>query len=90
MSRKEKVRFEEAFSRLEIILEKLNSGAVSLDESVTLYEEADGLIVSCQKQLSEAEKKIERLVKEREGTIQLDSEGNPKTEPYPSETERGL
>ena len=57
------MNFEQAYARLEEILEKMNSGKVSLDDSLKLYEEADQLIVSCNKKLTEAEQKIEVLLK---------------------------
>lgn len=59
--------FEEGFARLEEILERMNSGKVPLDESLKLYEEADKLLASLGKELSGAEKRIEMLVKKREG-----------------------
>ena len=74
--------FEEAYARLEEILEKMNSGKASLDESLKLYEEADKLIGSCNKRLTEAEKKIEMLLKNRSGELVLDEDGNPVTEAY--------
>jgi exodeoxyribonuclease VII small subunit len=74
------VKFEEAYSRLEEILEKMNSGKASLDDSLKLYEEADKLIMTCQKNLSEAEKKIEVMIKSRNGEVVLDETGSPKTE----------
>lgn len=74
------MKFEEAYSRLEEILEKMNSGKASLDDSLKLYEEADKLIVTCQKKLSEAEKKIEVMIKNRNGEVVLDEKGTPATE----------
>jgi exodeoxyribonuclease VII small subunit len=71
------MKFEESYSRLEDILEKMNSGKVSLDDSLKLYEEADQLIVACQKKLVEAEKKIEIMIKNRSGEPVLDEAGNP-------------
>ena len=56
--------FEESYARLEEILEKMNSGKVSLDESLKLYEEADKLIASCNKRLNEAEKRSKRFLKQ--------------------------
>jgi exodeoxyribonuclease VII small subunit len=76
------MNFEEAYKRLEEILEKMNSGKVSLDDSLKLYEEADKLIVSCNKRLNEAEKKIEMLLKQRSGELVLDAEGNPQTQEF--------
>ena len=82
MSQEEPVSFEKAFSRLEEILEKMNSGALALDESIRLYEEADSLIQVCNKKLNQAETKIESLVKNREGDLQLSSAGTPLLEPF--------
>lgn len=69
--------FEKAFERLEHILEGLNTGQASLEESLALYEEADTLIISCYKKLSDAEKKIEVLMKNRAGELQLGPDNKP-------------
>jgi exodeoxyribonuclease VII small subunit len=74
--------FESAYARLEEILEKMNAGKVSLEDSLKLYEEADRLINWCSKQLNEAEKKIEVLVKNREGEVMLGEQGRPLTQPF--------
>lgn len=76
------MKFEEAYSRLEEILEKMNSGKASLDDSLKLYEEADKLIVTCQKKLTEAEKKIEMMIKNRNGEVVLDETGNPTLQTF--------
>jgi exodeoxyribonuclease VII small subunit len=82
----EKQTFEQAYSRLEQILEKMNGDKVSLDDALSLYEEADTLIQACQKRLTEAEQKIEILVKNREGEV-LVQEGVPQTETFnPTQT----
>ncbi len=74
--------FEEAYVRLEEILEKMNSEQVSLDDALTLYEEADQLILSCQKRLSNAEQKIEILLKNRDNV--------PETKAFTPETQSTL
>ncbi|MDB6081142.1 MAG: xseB [Chlamydiia bacterium] len=71
---------EKAFERLEAILETMNSGHVSLEESLKLYEEADRLIVQCNRTLSSAEKKIEMLMKNRAGELQIGADGKPLTQ----------
>ncbi len=76
--------FEEAFARLEQILEKINSGSISLDESLKLYEEADKLINQCSKRLNDAERKIEVLVKSRNGEIQIGPDQKPMTQDFPA------
>lgn len=72
----EEHNFETSFKRLEEILEKMNGGNVSLDDSLKLYEEADLLITSCSKKLESAEAKIEMLMKKRSGEV--------VTEPLPA------
>ena len=76
--------FEAAYARLEEILAKMDSGKVSLEDSLTLYEEADTLINWCSKRLTEAEKKIEVLVKNREGGLLIDEHGRPQSHPFTS------
>lgn len=80
--------FEKSVERLEEILEKMNSGAIQLEEALKLYEEADTLIASCNKRLNEAERKIEVLVKNRSGEIALDKDGKPEKEPFSPPGER--
>lgn len=72
------MNFEQSFERLEKILQQMNDGQLSLDRSLSLYEEADKLIGACQKHLSNAEKKIECLKKNRAGDIEVTDEGEPK------------
>lgn len=79
---KQEQSFEAAFARLEEILEKMNSGAASLDESLTLYEEADRLIGTCTKKLNEAERRIEILIKNRQGDLALDANQIPKSQEF--------
>ncbi len=80
-TKKEK-NFEESFARLEKILEKMNSESVSLDESLKLYEEADELIQFCGKRLQGAERKIETLIKKRNGELEIGSDQLPSTEDF--------
>ncbi len=80
--KKEEVTFEQAYDRLEEILEKMNSEAVSLDEALALYEEADGLIATCQTKLISAEQKIETLLKKRDGSLEMRTESAPETAPF--------
>ena len=74
--------FESAYARLEQILEKMNSGKVSLEESLKLYEEADHLIVWCSKQLVAAEQKIAMLIKNRDSELMLDATGAPQMQEF--------
>lgn len=74
--------FEAALARLEEILERLNTGAISLEDSLKLYEEADRLISTCTKRLNDAERKIEILVKNRNGELVLGNDERPVTQEY--------
>jgi len=78
--------FEQAYARLEEILEKMNSGKQSLEDSLSLYEEADRLIVFCNKRLQQAEQKIETLIKNREGDLVLTPSGSPQTQEFSPST----
>ena len=76
------INFEAGFARLEEILEKMNSSSISLDESLKLYEEADKLITACSKRLTDAERKIEKLIKNRAGEPILGPDQKPTTEDF--------
>jgi exodeoxyribonuclease VII small subunit len=82
MTTEQPLSFEASYTRLEEILEKMNSEKVSLEDSLKLYEEADRLINGCSKRLTEAEKKIEILIKNRDGELLLDEQGRPQSQPF--------
>lgn len=58
----EKIDFEKELKRLEEINEKMEDKAISLDESVALYEEGIKIIKRLEVALKEAEKKIEEVI----------------------------
>lgn len=53
--------YEEAYDKMENILNKLERGNISLDESLKLYEEGIMLYKYCAKMLEEAELKISKF-----------------------------
>lgn len=57
-----KLTFEESIKRLEEIVRLLESGDVTLDESIGLYSEGVKLAHECNRKLDETEKKIKLLV----------------------------
>jgi len=63
-------KFEEAMERLEQILQGLESGDLSLEESLKIFEEGMKLIKFCSRKLEEAEQKVTMLVKDSEGKYQ--------------------
>ena len=81
MDQKE-LNYEEAFDRLENILNQMNENQMSLDKSLSNYEEADQLIQKCQKMLKGAERKVETLIKNRDQELLVDEESSPIKEPF--------
>jgi exodeoxyribonuclease VII small subunit len=63
-------KFEKALSRLEGIVSKLEGGDLDLEESLKLFEEGIHLCRFCSQKLDAAEKKVEILLKDREGVLQ--------------------
>jgi exodeoxyribonuclease VII small subunit len=55
--------FEEALGNLEDIVERLESGNVNLDESIDIYTRGMQLRVHCEAKLSDAQARIEKIVK---------------------------
>ena len=61
--------FEGCLSRLEEVVRKLESPQLSLDDAMKLFEEGVALSGECQKQLEEAEGKVEILLKRADGRV---------------------
>jgi len=64
-----KERFEDALNKLEKIVAKLEAGDVPLEESLRLFEEGIRLSRLCNQKLDEAEKRVEILMKNKEGVV---------------------
>jgi len=65
----DEIKFEEALTRLEEIVEKLEDGDLPLDESLSAFEEGIRLSRICAKLLNEAERKVEILTKGEDGQL---------------------
>ncbi len=65
------MKFEEALKKLEKIVEDLEDGNLSLDESLERYEEGIRLSKMCSKKLEVAKKKVEILLKSEDGTTDI-------------------
>jgi exodeoxyribonuclease VII small subunit len=76
-----KERFEEALNKLEKIVSKLEKGDIPLEESLKLFEEGVRLSRWCSHKLDEAERRVEILVKDKEGIL--------KVQPFDSSTSSG-
>jgi exodeoxyribonuclease VII small subunit len=64
-------RFETALEDLEKVVEQLESGELSLEDSLAAFEKGVGLVKYCNEKLNEVEKKIELLIKDKEGKLHL-------------------
>jgi exodeoxyribonuclease VII small subunit len=74
--------FERSLSRLEEVVRKLESPQLSLDEAMKLFEEGVNLSRECQKQLEEAEGRVEILLKKADGKLAaevFEPDGESKT-----------
>lgn len=63
-------KFESSLKELEDIVKKLEEGDVSLDESLTLFEQGIKLSKVCQKMLDDAEKKVSVLMSGSDGEME--------------------
>ncbi|HEX9642219.1 MAG TPA: exodeoxyribonuclease VII small subunit [Candidatus Krumholzibacteria bacterium] len=81
--------FEKALERLEGIVQKLEDGELTLEESLRLYEDGIRLSRLCHGQLEEAEGRIELLVKDARGAVASDSSGRPRSRALDAPDESG-
>lgn len=58
----ETTHFEQSITQLNTLIEKMESGALSLDDSLKCFEEGIALIRQCQQTLTETEQKVQILV----------------------------
>ena len=61
--------FEAAMARLEVIVKTMEGDAVSLDESLSLYEEGVSLVRRLTRELDEAEQRVQILQRTSDGEI---------------------
>ena len=61
--------FEEKLTQLESVVEKLERGELSLEESVRLFEEGVKLSEACKGELEKAEGRVQVLVEGRKGAM---------------------
>lgn len=71
--KKTAVDFEQSLEDLQKLVERLESGELSLEDSLTAFEQGVALTRDCQHALSQAEQKVQLLVEQH---------GNLTTEPF--------
>jgi len=65
------LKFEEMMKRLEEIVDDLESGEMSVEQSLKKYEEGVKLLKLCRKRLDETKRKVEVLVK-KDGKLEVE------------------
>lgn len=64
--------FEDSLKKLESLVDQLEKGDLSLEESLKLFEEGVGLSAACKKELDAAEGKVQMLIKQRDGSLKME------------------
>ena len=72
MARK-KEKFEEALQKLEAIVAQMEEGDLPLEETLKAFEEGVRLARFCAGKLDEAERKVEKLMRDQAGKLQTTS-----------------
>ncbi len=72
MARK-KEKFEEALKKLEAIVAQMEEGDLPLEETLKAFEEGVRLARFCASKLDEAERKVEKLMRDQAGKLQTTS-----------------
>lgn len=70
------IPFEQALAQLEALVERMESGELSLEESLASFEEGIALTRNCERALSEAEQKVRILTA---------NDADADTEPFDSD-----
>jgi exodeoxyribonuclease VII small subunit len=70
----EDMSFEDALAELEGIVSDLEGGKAALEDSIKSYERGIALKKHCEKKLSAAQEKIEKIT--------IGPDGEPRTEPF--------
>ena len=71
------MEFEKNLNKLEKIVEKMETGELSLDESLAAFEEGIRLSKDCNKKLNQAEEKVKKL-------LSVDKTGKAETTDFES------
>ena len=79
-NRKKSPAFEDALKELETIVERMEDGEPSLEESLKLFERGMDLTRQCQKALDEAEQRIQSLADSEPSPMATDAVEGPATD----------
>lgn len=77
---KKPLNFEQALGELETLVTAMESGEMSLEESLKAFEQGVKLTRDCQQALTEAEQKVQLLLSEEGDTADFDSPADASDE----------
>ncbi|CAK9887307.1 MULTISPECIES: exodeoxyribonuclease VII small subunit [Pseudomonas] len=66
--KKASIDFEQSLADLQVLVERLENGELSLEDSLTAFEQGISLTRDCQSALAQAEQKVQVLL-ERDGEL---------------------
>ena len=69
-------KFESSLKKLEEIVKRLETGSLSLEDSLKAFEEGEKHSAFCSSKLDDAERRVEILLKQKDGSL--------KREPFES------
>ncbi len=75
-----KLSFEAALAKLEAIVDSMEQGEVPLAELLAKYEEGSRLLKVCESRLKDAELKIEKLKKAKDGSTSFEAVESSRAE----------
>ncbi len=75
-SKSKEIDFEKALSELEVLVAKMESGDLSLEESLKAFEDGVKLTRDCQSRLASAEQRVKVLMEKQGELITADFDGD--------------
>ena len=82
MENQKEVSFEEAMQKLSGLSNQIEKGELSLDEAMTVYQQALELVKVCNARLTEAEQQVKLIAEQEDGMVEfkdfkpIDGDGN--------------
>ena len=73
----EKLKYEEAFEELALVVERLESGELPLEEALTHFERGQELARRCSQLLEEAELQLKKLAPEDDELLDMGFDEEP-------------
>ena len=70
--------FEESFTELSSIVERLQEGDLPLEETLSLFEKGMRLSFECEKYLDTASRRVEVLVQREDGSVEAEPFDDPE------------